>query len=133
MQRSSGWLMTAASTMTVAAIAACSSAAASKPDTPAVLQESNASTRAAVAAAVSEMLQGAPVALAEDALLHDSWITVERMRPRDAKGQLLNGRVLERPEQFQLVKQQGQCVLVHQSSGKRQGLESVSCRAAVTL
>jgi hypothetical protein len=98
-------------------------------ETAAVLADAGTDARAALVAAVSEMLQGAPVALPEDALLHDSWLTVERARPRTADGQLLNGRILERPEQFQLIKERDQCVLVQQSSGRRKVLTSLECRA----
>jgi len=126
------WWVAAVGTLTVASFSACTSAPAGEPDRPAVLQESDANTRAAVSAAVTEMLKGTEVTLVEDVLLHDSWLTVERTRPRTATGQLLNGRVLERPEQFQLVKRENQCVLVHQGSGNRKVLESIACIDAAT-
>jgi hypothetical protein len=113
----------------VALTCACTSAKIEALETAAVLQQPDASTRAALESAVSEMLRGVKVTLAEDALLRNSWLTVERGRARDATGQLRNGRILERPEQFQLVKEQGRCVLVHSSSGQRKVLESVDCRA----
>jgi hypothetical protein len=131
MTASSRWWLLGASAVAVAT-AACSSTSAGESESPAVLQTSDSDTRAVIAAAVKEMLQGAEVTLGEDALLHDSWISVERMRPRDAKGQLLNGRVLGRPEKFQLVKQQDRCVLVHQGSGKRKVLDSIGCSVALT-
>lgn len=111
------------------AMTACTTPVARGLETAAVLEAGDADTRAALRAAVSEMLQGAQVTLAEDALLHESWLTVERVRPRNAEGQLLNGRILERPEQFQLIKAGGQCVLVQHSSGRRKVLASVACRA----
>jgi hypothetical protein len=113
----------------LASAAACTSPGARGLETAAVLAASDAKVRATLSAAVSEMLQGAQVTLAEDALLHDSWITVERSRPRTADGQLLNGRILERPEQFQLIKEREQCVLVQHSSGRRKVLASLGCRA----
>ena len=113
-------------------VGACSSAPAGEPDAPAVLQDPSAATLEIVSAAVSEML-GAPVTLGQDSLVHDSWITVERMRPRDAGGQQMQGRVLERPEQFQLVKRAEQCVLVRQRSGERKVLESIGCRIVSAL
>lgn len=118
-----------ASVLAVALSCACTSARIEALETAAVLQQPNASTRAALESAVSEMLQGAKITLAEDALLHDSWLTVERARPRDSTGQLRNGRILERPEQFQLVKEQERCVLVRSSSGQRKVLDSIDCRA----
>jgi hypothetical protein len=109
---------------------ACVSPLARGLEIAAVLEQSDANARATLTTAVSEMLLGARVTLAEDALLHDSHLTVERARPRATDGQLLNGRILERPEQFQLIKEQEQCVLVQQSSGRRKVLPSIiGCRA----
>ena len=114
-------------------LATCVSAPLQALETPAVLESTDAKVRAVLSAAVSELLQGADVTLGEDALLHDSWLTVERVRPRDGTGQLLQGRILERPEQFQLriIQQPGdadQCLLIQRSSGRRKVLESVGCR-----
>ncbi len=109
-------------------LATCVSTPLQALETPAVLERTDANVRAVLSAAVSELLQGADVTLGEDALLHDSWLTVERVRPRDGTGQLLQGRILERPEQFQLLKDEDQCLLVQRSSGRRKVLESVGCR-----
>jgi hypothetical protein len=108
---------------------ACVSTMAQSPENAAVLAVNDAAARATLSAAVSEMLRGASVTLAADALLHDSHLTVERARRRAADGQLLNGRILERPEQFQLIKEMDQCILVQQSSGRRKLLSSIGCRA----
>jgi hypothetical protein len=122
--------MRAAGYVAVLLLTACASPASSL-EAAAVLAQADTTTRATLSAAVSEMLQGAQVTLAEDALLHDSWLTVERYRPRAANGQLLNGRILERPEQFQLIKEAERCVLVQASSGRRKVLPSViGCRRA---
>lgn len=110
-------------------LTACSSPAARGLETAAVLTDADASVRATLATAVSEMMQGAKVTLADDALLNDSWLTVERARPRTADGQLFNGRIVERPEQFQLIKEREQCVLVQAGSGQRKVLPSLTCRA----
>lgn len=110
-------------------LTACNNPAAQAADTPAVLIAVDPAARAALTAAVSELLQGAQVTLPTEVLLHDSWFTVERARVRRADGQLLNGRILERPEQFQLIKAQHQCVLVQRGSGRRRVLSALACRA----
>jgi hypothetical protein len=120
------WRMLAAAAVL---IAACNSTPVRAIETAAVLHNPDAATRTALEGAISEMLQGAKVTLADDALLHDSWITVERARPRAANGQLVNGRILERPERFQLVMERERCVLVQHSNGRRKMLDSVACRA----
>jgi hypothetical protein len=42
-------------------------------------------------------------------------------------GLLANGRELGMPERFRLVKSGGQCVLVHERSGKRFALAATNC------
>jgi len=122
-----GWL---AAPLITAWITACNSPPVLALDTAAVLVDPDGEARGVLAAAVSEMLHGAAVTLTEDALLHDSWLTVERVRPRTADGKLLNGRILERPEQFQLIRDQDQCVLIQRSSGRRKVLSpQLGCRA----
>jgi hypothetical protein len=108
---------------------ACESFSA-QPDVPAVIVHPTAASRAALARAVGAALQGAPVTLADDALTRDSQLLIEPVHPRDANGLPLNGRELGRPEQFRLVKNGSRCVLIHQSTGKRQTLRSTKCAPA---
>ena len=109
-------------------LSACASSQAQE-GVPAVITNPTAESRAELQHAVSSALQGAPVTLADDALTNTSSLIIDRTAARDAVGRRLNGRELGRPEQFRLLKQGNQCVLVHENSGKRQVLESVRCRS----
>jgi len=46
---------------------------------------------------------------------------IERARPQ------VDGRVVEKPEQFELVKRGSQCVLVHRRAGERYTLAHATC------
>ena len=97
-------------------LAACVSAQA---DVPAIIDQPTQESRAELARAVSRALDGARVALADDALTHDSLLVIE-------KAQLL-GRDLDRPERFRLVRTGTQCALVHERTGRRTTLASATC------
>jgi hypothetical protein len=72
------------------------------------------------------------VTLADDALTHESELTIEHARLRDAQGRLLNGRDLGRPEHFRLLKVGPDCVLVQERTGQRWTLTHSKCVAAPT-
>jgi hypothetical protein len=109
------------------ALALASCHARTTPETPAVVTNTGPESRAELRRVVSEALGGAPVTLADDALVHESTLTIERARPRDAEGRPLGGRERERPEHFRLVKSGGSCVLVQESTGRRFPLTAVAC------
>jgi hypothetical protein len=67
------------------------------------------------------------VTLADDALTRSSTLVIERRWPRDATGQLLDGRERGFPERFHLVRADGRCVLVHDGDGRRLELLGTSC------
>jgi hypothetical protein len=96
-------------------------------ETPAVLVDSNAETRAEIVRAVGEALGNSDVLIANDALTRESALFIERKPARDATGQRLSGRDYGRPERFDLVKQGNACVLVHSSTQKRYPLKGVRC------
>jgi len=96
-------------------------------DLQAVIVAPTAQSREELKEAVSSVLNGAPVTLADDALTHDSTLLIERNQARDAKGVPLSGRELGRPEKFQLVKSGKDCVLIHEASGKRWTLKHATC------
>jgi hypothetical protein len=106
-------------------LSACATMA--QEETPAVLVDSNAETRAEIVRAVGEALGNSDVMIADDALTRESTLFIERKPARDATGQRLSGRDYGRPERFDLVKQGDSCVLVHASSQKRYGLKAVRC------
>jgi hypothetical protein len=110
------------------ASAACSLSQAN--ERPALITSATASSRAELAAVVSAALNGAPVRLADDSLTRDSALIVDRVQPRDAAGLPLDGRTLGKPERFLLVTHGTDCVLIHESTGKRHVLRSARCQPA---
>ena len=98
-----------------------------QPDVPAVLTNPVRESRAELARVVSEAMNGAPVALADDALTADGTLIVERAASSAAKDMNLRGRETGRPEHFQLVKSGSRCVLVHAGTGRRWHLASATC------
>lgn len=112
-------------------LSACGSLRA-EPESPALLTQPSTESRAELERVISNALGGAPVTLADDALTRASELTIERARPRDAQGRLLNGRELGRPEHFRLLKVDSDCVLVHERSGQRFTLVQTHCVAAPT-
>jgi hypothetical protein len=95
---------------------------------PARIVEPTAESRAELREAVSAMLHGAPVTLADDALMRDAVLVVERQQARDASGVPLSGRELGRPERFRLLRVGQDCVLVHERTGERTSLRRTHCR-----
>jgi hypothetical protein len=101
----------------------------SRRDVPAVIVNPTPQSRAALAAAVSEALNGAKVTLADDALTRTDSLIIEREQPRDPTGRPLDGRERGMPEHFQLVKSGDQCVLVHRRTERRFPLAGIACSA----
>jgi hypothetical protein len=108
---------------------ACRTAApAPGPDeVPALIVRPTDKSRAALAEAVSIGLDGARVTLADFALTGSSELVIERMVRRDLEGDRVQGRVTEQPERFRLVKSGQECVLIHDSTGKRYRLVDTEC------
>jgi hypothetical protein len=102
-----------------------------QPEVPAIIDKPTQESRAELAHAVSEALNGAPVTLADDALTTDSRLIIEKARPRDASGMPLSGRDRDKPEIFRLVKAGEQCLLVQERTGKRTTLLSTRCQPVV--
>ena len=96
-------------------------------DVPALITKPTAESRAEVARAVSQALNGVVVPLADDALVRESTLVVERARPRAIDGAPAPGRESRRPEHFRLVKNGKQCVIVHEESGHRFTLPGTTC------
>ena len=98
-----------------------------QPEMLAIIDKPTQESRAELAQAVSDGLNGASVTLADDALTRDSRLIIERAHPRDAIGVPLSGRDRDKPEIFRLVKSGERCVLVHERTGKRTTLASTHC------
>jgi hypothetical protein len=96
-------------------------------DHPAVLVNPTAESRAELERVVSDMLFGADVTLADDALTETSVLIVERRKVRSMENPPLSGRDLGSPERFRLYTTGTQCVLVHESDHARYELLDVEC------
>jgi hypothetical protein len=97
-------------------------------DQPARIVKPDAESRAAVQAAVNEAL-GAEVMLADDALTGSSMLTIERWPAGTMDNPVPQGRILEKPIQFKLVKNGDECILVRQQDGSRYPLADTECEA----
>ena len=95
-------------------------------DRPARVVDPDAASRAALQTAVNEALN-TEVLLADDALTESSRLMIERWPRGTMENPVPQGRILERPIQFQLVRNNGDCYLVKQSDGTRYLLRGVSC------
>ena len=82
--------------------------------------------RAALQATVNEAL-GREVMLADDALTGSSMLVIERWLPGTMEDPVPQGRILEKPVQFQLVRNGDDCFLVRKSDGARYVLSSTNC------
>jgi hypothetical protein len=107
-------------------LASCASSPAPRPDplegaVPAVIVHPTPQSRAALLQAVTDALGAQPL-LAEDALVRESVLIIERRH--------LEGRERSMPERFSLFKVADQCVLVHERTGRRSLLVQTRCAEA---
>jgi hypothetical protein len=98
-------------------------------DRPARVVNPTTESRAELQRVVSDMLFGADVALADDALTTSSVLIVERRRHRSLESPPLSGRDLGHPERFQLVTTRKNCVLIHENDRARYELLETECVA----
>jgi hypothetical protein len=95
---------------------------------PAIVTHPTAASHGDLERAVSKALGGAPVRIADDALTRDSSLVIGRAQARDARGLPLNGRELERPQHFRLLRRGSRCELLHVETGKSSVLAHTTCR-----
>jgi len=109
--------------------AACSGSSA-RPDRPVIIDKPDAKSRLALQNAICKSLGVAYVVLADDALTHESALTIEPARIRDFEGRRLQGRETRRPEQFHLVQgaKKGECVLIDDRSNLHTTLANTTCK-----
>jgi len=119
--------VTAVSSLAALLVLAACHARGEPPEVPAVLTHPTPESRAELLRVVKEALHDPPLTLADDALVQDGELVVERVVRRDASGNPLGGRDTGRPERFRLVKSGESCVLVHEGSGRRFTLSSATC------
>lgn len=108
---------------------ACNSAPPLGEEVPARIVDPTPESRAELERAVSEMLHGAPVTLAADALTASSVLVLEGSRLRGPGSPPLSGREMRMPERFQLFTDGRRCVLVHGEDRARYPLERADCVA----
>ena len=94
---------------------------------PAVIVNPTPESRAELQRAVSEMLSGADVLLADDALTQSSILTIEHRRTGSLDNPPLSGRDLGSPERFHLLLTGTGCVLVHESDEATVSLPETDC------
>lgn len=96
-------------------------------DQPALIVNPTAESRAELKRVVSDMLFGAEVMLAADALTESSVLIVERKKIRSLQNPPLSGRDLGHPERFQLLTTGTECVLIHETNHARYELLETDC------
>lgn len=104
-------------------ITACSSLNPSL-DRPAVIAVASEQSLQIVQHAIANLLHGANVTLADDALTQASSLTVHRT--------LLTSRDLGVVDNFQLVINRDDCYLVHQNTQNRQLVNELDCRVLIS-
>lgn len=97
-------------------------------DQPARIANPDAESRAALQAAVNEAL-GTEVLLADDALTDSSMLVIERWPAGTMENPVPEGRILDKPIQFQLVRNGADCILIRKFDGARYPLSSTDCEA----
>ena len=95
-------------------------------DVPARISNPSAESRAELKAVIGNMVH-TEVRLADDALTQSSVLTIERTPPRTLQNLPATGRNLERPIQFRLFKNGGDCVLIDGRTGQRYVLQNTTC------
>ena len=103
--------------------------AACSVDRPAKIVAPTPSSRAELERVVSAALGGVAVELADDALVHNSMLSVEPRAYRDAQNNRIMGRDPGTPTQFRLLKHGEQCILERPDTQRRWVLSDTRCVA----
>ncbi len=97
-------------------------------DVAARITNPTADSRAALQEAVNDALD-TDVMLADDALTDTSVLTIERNPPRSMENLPAQGRNMDGPMQFRLVKNGDDCVLIYTNDDSRRKLANTRCTA----
>ena len=97
-------------------------------DKPARIINVDDASRSALQNAVNTAI-GTNVTLADNALTDTSLLTLENRTPRSITNPNPQGRIMEMPIQFQLIKNGNDCILINQRDRSRQVLSGTSCEA----
>ena len=95
-------------------------------DKPARIIDVDDASRSALQQAVDAAI-GTNVTLADNALTDTSLLTLENRPPRSMTNPNPQGRIMEIPIQFQLIKNGNDCILIDQRDRSRQVLSGTSC------
>jgi hypothetical protein len=95
-------------------------------DKPAHIIDVDDASRSALQQAVNAAI-GTNVTLADNALTDTSLLTLENRPPRTMENPNPQGRIMEIPIQFQLIKNGNDCILIDQRDRSRQVLSGTSC------
>jgi len=106
----------------------CKKTVHTEQDQPARIIEADEASRAALQNAINTALH-AEVMLADDALTDTSVLVIERNPPRSLQGHPAQGRIMEAPIQFRLMRHGEDCVLIDQRDRSRYRLENTLCEA----
>lgn len=98
-------------------------------EVPARIVNPTDASRAELERVVGDMLFGAEVTLAEDALTESSVLILERGRVRSLSNPPLSGREMREPERFQLLTDGERCFLIHGEERARYELRDTECAA----
>jgi hypothetical protein len=109
-------------------VAGCTSAPAQN-ERPALIIHPTAAGRADLLHAVRAALNNAPVTLADDALMRENVLLIERQQRLDPQGLPANGRELGLPERFLLSTDGKRCVLTHERTQRQWVLTHSHCKA----
>lgn len=96
-------------------------------DINALIVVPDAQSRTELVSVVSGALDNAEVTLADDALVHSSRLIITRKQHQSIENGELLGRSYELPEHFNLVLNQGRCMLVRQKTAERWLLKQTRC------
>ena len=109
----------------LATLAGCQATAVAD-DVPAHIVAPTDASRAALQHAVNDALN-TNVLLADDALTVDSTLVIERNIPGSIDGQSAQGRIMEAPFRFRLVKNGDACILIDERDATRYELADTDC------
>jgi len=95
--------------------------------TPALLVDPDPRTRAELQRVVAAALHDADVTLSDEALVRDSILIIERQRRLGPGGTRIDGREVQPPVQFQLIREGHGCILVQVGTDRRWPLPGAEC------
>ncbi|MCJ8319184.1 MAG: hypothetical protein MJK12_06100 [Colwellia sp.] len=109
------------------AVCGCSSQAKNRA-LSAVITEPSEASNIELQDAIASLVGQKQILIAKDAFTQNNSLTIERMAHRAQNGQLINGRVIEKPQLFYLVIRDGQCIVKNSESNEEKILQVTKCR-----